>query len=95
MQLSFLPQLLENKHEYILNRLKKNDLYDLRDDKKLANTDIVGFCRKCGRPVTKADVMCADVLNFTCRHLGPNANGIISVTEEYECWHIGCKAYQV
>lgn len=56
-QLSFLPQIIVSMHDYIVDRLKKNELYDLRDDKKLADTDIVGFCRKCGRPVTKADVM--------------------------------------
>ena len=51
MQLSFLPQIIESKHDYILERLKKKDCYDLRDDKKLNDSDIVGFCRKCGRPV--------------------------------------------
>lgn len=93
MQLSFLPQIIESKHDYIVDRLFKNELYDLRDDKKIGKNDVVGFCRKCGRPCTKADVMCADVLTFTCRHLGPNANGLISVTQEYECWHTGCEGY--
>ena len=91
MQLSFLPQILPSKHDYILSRLKKNDCYDLSDDKKLNDGDIVGFCRKCGRPITKADIVCVDAISFTCRHLGPNANGIISIEQEYECWHMGCR----
>lgn len=94
MQLSFLPQIIKSKHEYILDRLKKNDCYDLRNDKKIDESDVVGFCRKCGRPITKADIMCVDAISFTCCHLGPNANGIISVEQEYECWSVGCAVQQ-
>lgn len=94
MQLSFLPQILPSRHDYILERLKKNDCYDLRDDKKLDDGDIVGFCRKCGRPVSVADVKCVNAITFTCVKLGPNANGILSVTQDYECWGDGCKRVQ-
>lgn len=94
MQLSFLPQILPSRHDYILGRLKKNDCYDLRDDKKLDDLDIVGFCRKCDRPVSVDDVKCVNAITFTCIKLGPNANGILSVTQEYECWGVGCKRVQ-
>ena len=94
MQLSFLPQLIESRHDYILGRLKKNDCYDLRDDKKLKDRDIVGFCRECGRPVSVADVKFVNAITFTCRKLGPNANGLLSITQEYECWDGGCKRVQ-
>lgn len=90
MQLSFFPQLLQSKHDYIVKRLLKNENYDLRDDKKLADSDIVGFCRKCGHPITKSDVMCVNALTYTRFNLGPNANGPITVRQEYECHYIGC-----
>lgn len=91
IQLNFFPQIIENKHEYILGKIKKSDSYDLREDPKISETDVVGFCRRCGRPVTKAEVKCVDVVTFTVKHLGPNANGVISVEQEYLCWQNGCK----
>ena len=88
MQLSFLPQILPTKHDYIVRRLNKNvDHYDPRDDKKLKDSDVVGFCRLCGHPVTEGDVRCVNVLTYTNR--GPNANGPID--EQYECYGIGCR----
>jgi hypothetical protein len=73
---------------------EKNDCYDLRDDKKLNDGDIVGFCRLCGRPVSVDDVKCVNAITFTCVKLGPNANGILSISQEYECFGGGCKRVQ-
>lgn len=87
MQLSFLPQILPTKHDYIVRRLNKNHNYDPRDDKKIKDSDVVGFCRLCGQPITEGDVRCVNALTYT--QCGPNANGPID--EQYECYYIGCR----
>ena len=90
--LDFLDKLFSNdKHDYILQRLKKCDTYDLREDEKLKGYDVVGVCRKCGKAITKDDVSTVRAITFTTRHLGPNANGILSISQDYECWEFGCK----